>query len=205
MGRGRQKAKQTKIARKLKYLTTDTDYNQLQKELASRGSDGQRTDSYVNADDQFDTQESVGAEQSDITPNAAEMNSAKPSVDNDLDDYARWAAEAAAKATSGEIPVVKPRRKPIPIPVPSVIKQKHAANAGSQPNEDKESDTGAAVSDEESVVDRKKKTSTAKSAVEKPASVAKKTVKTTAKKAAAVKKTTSAAKKASKSVKTVEK
>ncbi len=27
MGRGRQKAKQQKIARKLKYLTTDTDYD----------------------------------------------------------------------------------------------------------------------------------------------------------------------------------
>ena len=29
MGRGRQKAKQQKIARKLKYLTTDTDYDEL--------------------------------------------------------------------------------------------------------------------------------------------------------------------------------
>ncbi|MBO7671592.1 MAG: DUF3073 family protein, partial [Aeriscardovia sp.] len=27
MGRGRQKAKQTRAARKLKYLTTDTDYS----------------------------------------------------------------------------------------------------------------------------------------------------------------------------------
>ena len=31
MGRGRQKAKQQKIARKLKYLTTDTDYDELAK------------------------------------------------------------------------------------------------------------------------------------------------------------------------------
>ena len=29
MGRGRQKAKQQKIARKLKYLTTDTDYDDV--------------------------------------------------------------------------------------------------------------------------------------------------------------------------------
>ena len=36
MGRGRQKAKQTKIARKLKYLTTDTDYDELAKELSNR-------------------------------------------------------------------------------------------------------------------------------------------------------------------------
>ena len=36
MGRGRQKAKQTRAARKLKYLTTDTDYSQLQKELSNK-------------------------------------------------------------------------------------------------------------------------------------------------------------------------
>ena len=35
MGRGRQKAKQQKIARKLKYLTTDTDYDELAKELST--------------------------------------------------------------------------------------------------------------------------------------------------------------------------
>ena len=38
MGRGRQKAKQQKIARKLKYLTTDTDYDELAKELGARRS-----------------------------------------------------------------------------------------------------------------------------------------------------------------------
>ena len=36
MGRGRQKAKQQKIARKLKYLTTDTDYDELAKELSTQ-------------------------------------------------------------------------------------------------------------------------------------------------------------------------
>lgn len=36
MGRGRQKAKQQKIARKLKYLTTDTDYDELAKELSAQ-------------------------------------------------------------------------------------------------------------------------------------------------------------------------
>ncbi len=35
MGRGRQKAKQQKIARKLKYMTTDTDYDELAKELGA--------------------------------------------------------------------------------------------------------------------------------------------------------------------------
>jgi hypothetical protein len=33
MGRGRAKAKQTKVARELKYRTFDTDFNELQREL----------------------------------------------------------------------------------------------------------------------------------------------------------------------------
>jgi hypothetical protein len=35
MGRGRQKAKQTKVARELKYFSPNTDYDALQRELAS--------------------------------------------------------------------------------------------------------------------------------------------------------------------------
>jgi hypothetical protein len=35
MGRGRQKAKQTKVARELKYMSPTTDYRALQAELAS--------------------------------------------------------------------------------------------------------------------------------------------------------------------------
>ena len=35
MGRGRQKAKQTKVARKLKYYSPETDYDALQRELAA--------------------------------------------------------------------------------------------------------------------------------------------------------------------------
>jgi len=37
MGRGRQKAKQTKVARRLKYFSPDTDYDALQRELAGNG------------------------------------------------------------------------------------------------------------------------------------------------------------------------
>ena len=37
MGRGRAKAKQTKVARKLKYQTLDTDLTALQRELANDG------------------------------------------------------------------------------------------------------------------------------------------------------------------------
>jgi hypothetical protein len=38
MGRGRAKAKQTKVARELKYSSPQTDFDRLQRELA--GSDG---------------------------------------------------------------------------------------------------------------------------------------------------------------------
>jgi hypothetical protein len=37
MGRGRQKAKHTKVARELKYFSPDTDLSQLEKELAGSG------------------------------------------------------------------------------------------------------------------------------------------------------------------------
>ncbi|MRG59312.1 DUF3073 family protein [Agromyces sp. CFH 90414] len=35
MGRGRQKAKHTKVARELKYFSPNTDYNALERELTS--------------------------------------------------------------------------------------------------------------------------------------------------------------------------
>lgn len=37
MGRGRQKAKQTKVARQLKYFSPNTDYDALQRELTANG------------------------------------------------------------------------------------------------------------------------------------------------------------------------
>jgi hypothetical protein len=38
MGRGRQKAKHTKVARELKYFSPSTDYNALEKELTAPAS-----------------------------------------------------------------------------------------------------------------------------------------------------------------------
>ncbi|TVT59258.1 DUF3073 domain-containing protein [Amycolatopsis cynarae] len=38
MGRGRAKAKQTKVARELKYSTHDTDFDALQRELSGKSS-----------------------------------------------------------------------------------------------------------------------------------------------------------------------
>lgn len=59
--------------------------------------------------------------------NTRSPEEAQPEVtepEDDLDEYAKWAAEAAAKATSGEMPVTpapKPH-KPIPMPVPESLK-----------------------------------------------------------------------------------
>ena len=121
MGRGRQKAKQTKIARKLKYLTTDTDYDELAKELSGKEPGEGPADpftvveaEYGHADSAEKSSDAVGA-----LPDTADAASAP--ADDDLDDYARWAAEAAAKATSGEMPVTPKPRKRIPIPVPSIL------------------------------------------------------------------------------------
>ncbi|MDN6783504.1 MAG: DUF3073 domain-containing protein [Bifidobacterium mongoliense] len=115
MGRGRQKAKQQKIARKLKYLTTDTDYGELAKELSVQEPGSASVGPF--ADDDYAAESAEEAQ-----PSAQEP------AEEDLDEYARWAAEAAAKATSGELPVVKPRRKAphmphIPIPKPSALKK----------------------------------------------------------------------------------
>jgi hypothetical protein len=54
MGRGRAKAKQTKVARELKYHSPNTDLAALERELASRSnstSDGDDTDEYVDDED----------------------------------------------------------------------------------------------------------------------------------------------------------
>ena len=128
MGRGRQKAKQQKIARKLKYLTTDTDYDELAKELSSQEVGTGSFDPFADVEepgeshaDTADAEAHVDSGSDDPTPAAAPQD--------DLDEYAKWAAEAAAKATSGEIPVVKavPKpHRPIPMPMPSALKPKKA-------------------------------------------------------------------------------
>ncbi|MFE3222254.1 DUF3073 domain-containing protein [Nocardia sp. NPDC059228] len=43
MGRGRAKAKQTKVARELKYSSPSTDFTSLQRELSGSASDAQRS------------------------------------------------------------------------------------------------------------------------------------------------------------------
>lgn len=58
MGRGRQKAKQMKVARKLKYFSPDTDLDALQRELAPEDmyeeQDGDGADTDVDEPDEED-------------------------------------------------------------------------------------------------------------------------------------------------------
>lgn len=51
MGRGRAKAKQTKVARRLKYQSLDTDFDALQRELGA--SDGD-VDDHADEHDEYD-------------------------------------------------------------------------------------------------------------------------------------------------------
>lgn len=128
MGRGRQKAKQQKIARKLKYLTTDTDYDELAKELSEQEPGTGSPDPFADIDDQYADKDVDSA--ADADADAAKVSPA--AQEDDLDEYAKWAAEAAAKATSGEFPASAPAapkpkpapRKPIPMPMPSALKPK---------------------------------------------------------------------------------
>ncbi len=57
MGRGRQKAKHTKVARELKYFSPNTDLSQLQRELGSTSTDEDAWAEYADkygADDDYD-------------------------------------------------------------------------------------------------------------------------------------------------------
>ncbi|MGL5406737.1 MAG: DUF3073 domain-containing protein [Propionibacteriaceae bacterium] len=64
MGRGRQKAKQTKVARDLKYRSVETDFERLQREL-SGGADPFALRSVV-ADDDAEGEDDPYAEYADI-------------------------------------------------------------------------------------------------------------------------------------------
>lgn len=61
MGRGRQKAKHTKVARELKYFSPNTDLSQLERELSSNRSNddpwAEYADKYNDYDEEFDDEE----------------------------------------------------------------------------------------------------------------------------------------------------
>lgn len=57
MGRGRQKAKHTKVARELKYFSPDTDYNALERELSTESTDDSYAEmaaKYADFDDELE-------------------------------------------------------------------------------------------------------------------------------------------------------
>lgn len=112
MGRGRQKAKQQKIARKLKYLTTDTDYDELAKELGAQEPGSGSFDPFADIEAKYSHDSDDFDEENETAD--GEANSAQNEADDDLDEYAKWAAEAAAKATSGEFPAAKAVTAPKP-------------------------------------------------------------------------------------------
>ncbi|OBA81521.1 hypothetical protein A9W99_02580 [Mycobacterium sp. 1164966.3] len=54
MGRGRAKAKQTKVARELKYSSPQTDFQRLQRELSGTGADDSNDLDGDSPDDAWD-------------------------------------------------------------------------------------------------------------------------------------------------------
>ncbi|GAB3912013.1 DUF3073 domain-containing protein [Kibdelosporangium lantanae] len=54
MGRGRAKAKQTKVARELKYSTRNTDFDALQRELSGKSDEAHDEDQSDDYDDEYD-------------------------------------------------------------------------------------------------------------------------------------------------------
>ena len=100
MGRGRQKAKQQKIARKLKYLTTDTDYDELAKELSEQEPGMGSPDPFADIDDQY-ADKDVDSAADDHASGAAEA--APATQEDDLDEYAKWyqRTNGTAAATPG--------------------------------------------------------------------------------------------------------
>jgi len=65
MGRGRQKAKQTKVARELKYFSPHTDYRALERELASRKDSDPYAPADLDEDDETDEFEDEDDEDDD--------------------------------------------------------------------------------------------------------------------------------------------
>ncbi len=61
MGRGRQKAKHTKVARELKYYTPDTNLTALERELAAAAHENEYVDKWADLVDDDDLDEEEGS------------------------------------------------------------------------------------------------------------------------------------------------
>jgi hypothetical protein len=62
MGRGRQKAKHTKVARELKYYTPDTNLTALERELAAASNEADYVDKWADQVDDDDLDEDDDSE-----------------------------------------------------------------------------------------------------------------------------------------------
>lgn len=65
MGRGRQKAKHTKVARELKYFSPETNYSALERELTSPSSDEPDYSKWIDAEDEDDAEDDEADEAED--------------------------------------------------------------------------------------------------------------------------------------------
>lgn len=71
MGRGRQKAKHTKVARELKYFTPDTNLTALERELAAAAHADEYEDKWAHlVDDEDDDEDEFDDEDGDEKPAA---------------------------------------------------------------------------------------------------------------------------------------
>ncbi|MFB2555541.1 DUF3073 domain-containing protein [Herbiconiux liangxiaofengii] len=69
MGRGRQKAKHTKVARELKYFSPDTNYSALERELTGKAGEPDYSKWIEEDDDSDDTFEPTALEPIPFEPN----------------------------------------------------------------------------------------------------------------------------------------
>jgi hypothetical protein len=76
MGRGRQKAKHTKVARELKYFSPDTNYSALERELTTPSSDEPDYSKWIDADEEEEDSEDDDAEDELSQSPEAEQKSA---------------------------------------------------------------------------------------------------------------------------------
>jgi len=71
MGRGRQKAKHTKIARELKYFSPDTNYTALERELGSGPGGASDEDAWAEYADKYAVDDEDELEKDEGTPRSA--------------------------------------------------------------------------------------------------------------------------------------
>ena len=80
MGRGRQKAKNTKVARELKYFSPNTDLTALEREIGTANTEDQYEDKWADLYDD-EAKEAEDAEQSDSSGDGSAGESSESASD----------------------------------------------------------------------------------------------------------------------------